>query len=181
MCIRISTFSWKACLATPPKLTFSPPQHQTWALGKISTKRYIPTRLFSLESTHTDIQAYPASFYPPKLLSHGFSDESGTPLPVTDVSVANLPLVNPSNSAPPSSVHLLPAMGISNGYFSTHSFTRVNTISNFPAAPILPGTSHLLPGVECREKRKPQNRPYQYQEPKKKGEVEPLHYSNIDG
>jgi hypothetical protein len=144
----------------------------------------LPTWLWCtfLEFTHTDIQAYPTPLYLPIPLNHGISDESGTLLPVADIPVAGLPLACPSNSTPPRPtvpVRLLPASGISNGNFSnnTHSFTHVDSVSNFPVALILPGTLHTLPPVENREKRESQDRPHQYQKSRKKGEVQSLHWS----
>jgi hypothetical protein len=150
-------------------------------LGKYQRRGTLPTWLLCafLESTHTDIQAYLAPLYllPP---NHGISDESGTLLSVTSVSVAGLPLACPSNSTPPkSTVRLLPASGISNANFSnnTHSFPHVDTASNFPVPLILPDTSHTPPRVESRERRESQDRPHQYQQSRKKGEVQSLHWS----
>jgi hypothetical protein len=135
----------------------------------------LPTWLWRvfLESTHTDIQTYPAPPFLPIPPNHGISYESGSLLPVTGIPVADLSLDCPSDSTPPkSTVCLLPASGISNGYFSnnTYSFTRIDTASNFPVAPFLPGTEHIPPSVESREEREPQDRPHQYQKSRKKGE-----------
>ena len=142
----------------------------------------LPTWLWCvfLESTHTDIQTYPVPPFLPVLPpNHGISYESGSLLPVTGIPVADLSLVCPSNSTPPkSTVCLLPASGISNGDFSnnTHSFTRVDTAFNFPMALFPPGTSHITP-VESREEGGPQDQPHQYQNSRKKGEVQSLHWS----
>jgi hypothetical protein len=153
-------------------------------LGKYRRRGTLPwLRRAFLKCTHTDVQAYPAPPYMPIPPDHGISDESGTLVlekPVTGVPGAGLPLARPSNSTPPkSTARLLPASGISNGDFSNnaHSFTRVDTASNFSRALILPGTSHTPPPVESRGKREPLDRPHQYQKSRKKGEVESLHWS----
>jgi hypothetical protein len=72
----------------------------------------------------------------------------------------------------------LPASGISTRDSSnnTYSFTRVDTACNFPVA-ILPGTSHIPPPIESRERREPLGRPHQYKKSRKKGEIELWHWS----
>jgi hypothetical protein len=114
--------------------------------------RYLGCARFPRIHSHRRSQPYPTPPYLPIPPNHGINNESVTLLPVTGAPVAGLPLVCPSNSTPP-------------------------TPPNFPVASILPGTSHIPPPVESREKREPQDRPYQYQKLKKKGEVESLHWS----
>ena len=140
-----------------------------------------------LKPTHTDVQAYPAPPHLPRPPNHGISDESETLVfekPLTGVPGAGLPLVYPSNSTPPkSTVRLLPASGVSNEEFlnDTHSFTRIDTASDFSVALSLPGrlsgSSHTPPPVVSREKREPQKLPHQSQKARKGGEVKSLHWS----
>jgi len=88
-------------------------------------------------------EPYPTPPYLPIPPNHGINDESVTLLSITGAPVAGLPLVCPSNSTAP----------------------------NFPVAPIHSGTSHMPPPVDSREKREPQDRPYQYQKSKKKARI----------
>jgi hypothetical protein len=136
-----------------------------------------------LESTHTDVQAYPVLPYLPIPPNHGIGDESGMLVPekpVAGVPGTGIPLAFPLNSTPRKwAVRPLPASGISNGDLSsnTHSFTGVDTVSNLPVARILPGTSHVPPPIESRKRREPQDRPHQYNKSRTKGKVESLHLS----